>query len=138
MSMPSPAARTAGVPNACPLLQAGQGELLKATPTRFVGASLSTPAKFVEPKAPSGALGTVAGFSALEVSVDVESFGDRLGGSKCLEPTAPSSAGKPDEEKPPKVRPDLPNGESSCVSDVAGILPVSSCQKPVDVPCSSS
>jgi hypothetical protein len=138
MSMPGPAARAARVPNPCPVLQAGQGELLEAPPTRFVGASLSTPAKFVEPEAPSGALGTVARFSALEVPVNVEGFSDRLKRSRCLKPAAPGSPAEPDGNKPPKVGPDLTNGESSCIGDVADSLPMGPAQEPVDVPRSSS
>lgn len=138
MSMPCPAAWAAGVPNVCAFLQAGQGELLEASPTGFVGTSLTTPAEFVEPESPSGALSTVAGFSAPEVPVDVEGFGDRLGRSRCLEPTAPGSTGETDGDKPPEVGPDLASGESSCVSDLRGGLSVCPGQKPVDVPCSAS
>ena len=91
---------------------------------RFVGASLSAPAEFVEPEAPSGALGTVAGFSALEVPIDVESFSNRIGRSKCLKPAALGPAGEPNGDKPAEVVPDLANSETGCVSDVANGLPV--------------
>ena len=64
--MACPPARPTGVPNAGALLEAGQGELLETAPAGFVGALLSAPTEFVEPEAPSGALGTVAGFSALD------------------------------------------------------------------------
>jgi hypothetical protein len=133
-----PPARSTGVAHARALLEAGQGELLKTPSPGFVGAFLSAPAEFVEPEAPSGALGPVAGFSALEVSVDVEGFRDRFERSTRLKPTTPGSTGEPNRDKPPEVSLDLANSESSHLSDVASGLPVSPGQLPVDVPCSSS
>lgn len=78
VSVPCSAARAPGVADACAFVEACQGKLLKAPPAGFVWAFLSAPAEFVEPEAPSGALGPVAGFSALEVPVHIESPRDRI------------------------------------------------------------
>jgi len=132
------ATRPTGVADACAFVETGQGELLETAPAGFVGALLSAPAEFVEPEAPSGALGPVPGFSAFEVPVDVEGFRDRLGRSTCPKPACSSSAREACGDKPAEVGADLANGESGCVSDVSGGLPVGPGQEPVDVPCSSS
>jgi len=138
VSVTCSAARTPGVADACAFVEPAQGELIETASSGFVGALLAAPAEFVEPEAPSGALGTVAGFSTLEVPVDVEGFSDRLGRSMGLKPAAHGSAREPNGDKPAEVGADLASGKSGCVSDIADGLPTCPGQEPVDVTCSSS
>lgn len=116
-------ARASGVTNACSFVEAGEGELFESAASRLVGALLPAPTEFVEPETPSGALGTIPGFSALEIASHIQSLSNCFKRTPSLNPTGSGSTRETCHCETAEIGAYLPESETGCLSDALSGLP---------------